>query len=151
MKFTHVSENGNARMVDISNKEIVHREAVARGNILLRPETITMIKENLIKKGDVISVARIAGIAGAKKTSVLIPLCHNIPLNHVSLDFNIVDEGISITAKAVTDAKTGVEMEALAAVATAALTIYDMCKAVDKTMRITDITLVRKVKHELCR
>lgn len=151
MKFTHVSENGNARMVDISNKEIVHREALATGNILLKPETITMIKENLIKKGDVISVARIAGIAGAKKTSVLIPLCHNIPLNHVSLDFIIVEEGISITAKAVTDAKTGVEMEALAAVATAALTIYDMCKAVDKTMRITDITLVRKVKHGLRR
>jgi cyclic pyranopterin phosphate synthase len=149
MKFTHIAENGNAGMVDISDKEIVHREAVATGKILLKPGTIAMIKENLVKKGDVISVARIAGIMGAKKTPELIPLCHTIPLHHISLDFTLLEKGISITAKAQTDAKTGVEMEALTAVATAALTIYDMCKAVDKSMKITDIMLVRKVKYGL--
>ena len=149
MKLSHTDEDGSAKMVDISNKDIVHREAMATGMIHLKPETITLIKENLIKKGDVISVARIAGIEGAKKTSGLIPLCHNIPLHHVGIDFNIVEKGICITAKAVSEAKTGVEMEALTAVATAALTIYDMCKAVDKSMKITDITLSRKVKHGL--
>jgi cyclic pyranopterin phosphate synthase len=149
MKFTHVSDNGDARMVDISNKEIVHREAVATGKILLQPATVQMIKENQIAKGDVISVARIAGIGGAKKTAGLIPLCHSIPLHHINLDFIIAENDISIVSRVVTDAKTGVEMEALTAVATAALTIYDMCKAVDKTMKITDIMLVEKVKHGL--
>jgi len=149
MKFSHLSKNGDAAMVDISHKKIVHREAVATGMIQLNSETIALIKENCIKKGDVISVARIAGIQGAKKTSDLIPLCHNIPLHHIHLDFTIVENGISITAKAATDASTGVEMEALTAVTMAALTIYDMCKAVDKSMRISDIILVRKVKHGL--
>ncbi|MBN2442806.1 MAG: cyclic pyranopterin monophosphate synthase MoaC [Spirochaetales bacterium] len=149
MELSHTDENGNARMVDISDKGIVQREARATGIIHLQPGTIQLIKDNCMKKGDVISVARIAGIEGAKKTSGLIPLCHNIPLNHVSLDFTILEKGIMITAEAKSEAKTGVEMEALTAVATAALTIYDMCKGVDKSMRITDIVLARKVKHEI--
>jgi cyclic pyranopterin monophosphate synthase len=147
MELSHIDHKGNAKMVDISNKEISHREAIATGMIHLQPATIALINENNIKKGDVLSVARIAGIAGAKKTSSVIPLCHTILINHISIEFTFRDAGIFIEAKVISEGKTGVEMEALTAVSTAALTIYDMCKAVDKSMRITDIVLSKKIKR----
>jgi cyclic pyranopterin phosphate synthase len=149
MGLTHVNQQGEANMVDVSAKEVVHREAEASGFIFLGAETIDMIRNNLMKKGDVLSVARIAAISGAKKTFDLIPLCHNIPINKVDVSFEIKDNGIAIASRAVCDAKTGIEMEALTAVAVAALTIYDMCKAVDKQMVISDIKLEKKTKHEI--
>jgi len=148
MGFTHVNQKGEAHMVDVSNKKIVHREATASGSIYLQGTTIDLIKNNLVKKGDVLAVARIAAISGAKKTFDLIPLCHNIPINKIDVSFEIKEERIDITSKAVCDAKTGIEMEALTAVSIAALTIYDMCKAADKEMRISDIKLETKTKHE---
>lgn len=135
-------------MVDVSAKKIVHREAIASGAILLQKETIELIKNNLVKKGDVLSVARIAAISGAKKTFDLIPLCHNIPINKIDVSFDIKEDRILIRSKAACDAKTGIEMEALTAVSIAALTVYDMCKAADKTMIITDIKLEEKRKGE---
>jgi cyclic pyranopterin monophosphate synthase len=149
MKLTHVTDKGKARMVDIGAKKIVHREAVAQGRIYLRPETVRLIKEQNIKKGEVLGVARIAGIQAAKKTSELIPLCHNIPINKIDIDFDVKKDSIDIRALASCDWKTGIEMEALMAVSAAALTIYDMCKAVDKEMRITDIKLKEKKKSEI--
>ncbi len=149
MKLTHVDSAGDANMVDVSGKKILHREAGASGCIILKKETVQLIKNNLVKKGDVLSVARIAGIGGAKKTSDLIPLCHNIPINKIDLQFDIQEDRILIRSKAVCDARTGIEMEALTAVSIAALTIYDMCKAVDKTMVISDIKLEEKRKYEL--
>jgi cyclic pyranopterin phosphate synthase len=148
MGLTHVNQKGEAHMVDISDKKIVHREATASGSIYLQESTIDMIKNHLVKKGDVLAAARIAAISGAKKTFDLIPLCHNIPINKIDVSFEIKKDRIEITSKAVCDAKTGIEMEALTAVSIAALTIYDMCKAVDKQMRISDIQLVEKIKHE---
>jgi cyclic pyranopterin phosphate synthase len=148
MGLTHVNQKGEAHMVDISDKKIVHREATASGSIYLQETTIDMIKKHLVKKGDVLAAARIAAISGAKKTFDLIPLCHNIPINKIDVSFEIKKDRIEITSKAVCDAKTGIEMEALTAVSIAALTIYDMCKAVDKQMRISDIRLVEKIKHE---
>jgi len=148
MKFSHVDQDGKADMVDISGKKIVHREAVAAGTIFLQKETVDLIKKNLVKKGDVLSVARIAAISGAKKTFDLIPLCHNIPINKIDVSFSVAEDHIHIRSKAVCDAKTGIEMEALTAVSIAALTIYDMCKAVDKQMRISDIRLEAKEKDE---
>jgi len=136
-------------MVDISSKDVIHREAEASGKIFLSPLTLDLIKDNLIKKGDVLSVARIAGITGAKKTSGLIPLCHNIPVNKIDVEFEMEKDGIRIISRAVCDAKTGIEMEALTAISIAALTIYDMCKAVDKEMRISDIILTEKRKNEI--
>ena len=147
MEFSHLDERGKARMVDISDKNILHREAVASGQILLQGRTIELIAENLMKKGDVLSVARVAGISGAKKTSDLIPLCHNIPINNVDISFDMMGDKIVIKAKAVCDARTGIEMEALTAVSVAALTIYDMCKAIDKNMVISDIKLEEKTKR----
>jgi cyclic pyranopterin phosphate synthase len=149
MALTHLNASGKANMVDVSTKKIVHREATASGNIIMQKETIELIKNNLVKKGDVLSVARIAAISGAKKTFDLIPLCHNIPINKIDVSFEIKDNRIDITSRAVCDAKTGIEMEALTAVSIAALTIYDMCKAVDKHMKISDIKLEEKTKHEL--
>ena len=146
MGLTHVDRAGQANMVDVSAKKIVHREAVASGAIILQKETVALIKGNLMKKGDVLSVARIAGISGAKKTSDLIPLCHNIPINKVEVSFKILEDRVLIRSRAVCDARTGIEMEALTAVSVAALTIYDMCKAVDKTMIISDIKLEEKRK-----
>ena len=148
MGLTHVNQKGEASMVDISDKKIVHREAIASGTIYVQPQTIDLIKNNQVKKGDVLSVARIAAISGAKKTFDLIPLCHNIPINKIDVSFEIKADRIHITAKAVCDAKTGIEMEALTAVSIAALTIYDMCKAVDKQMKISDIHLKEKTKHD---
>lgn len=148
MALTHVDQKGEAHMVDISDKKIIHREATASGCIFLQPSTIDMIKNNLIKKGDVLSVARIAAINGAKKTFDLIPLCHNIPINKIDVSLEVKKDRIDIKSRAVCDAKTGIEMEALTAVSIAALTIYDMCKAEDKQMKISDIKLEEKTKHD---
>ena len=146
-KLTHIDESGNANMVDVGDKDIVKRTAEASGKIYLSKETLKLIEENNIKKGDVISVARIAGIMGAKHTSELIPLCHNISIEKVSLDFTLEEDGIVIKSYCRCSYKTGIEMEALTAVSVAALTIWDMCKAVDKNMRISDITLLSKTKN----
>ncbi|MDA0770408.1 MAG: cyclic pyranopterin monophosphate synthase MoaC [Chloroflexi bacterium] len=145
-KLTHIDESGAASMVDVGWKDSTDREAVARGTITMKPETLALIKANSLKKGDVLSVARIAGIMGAKNTSDLIPLCHPLPLTQVAVDFEYDDEAsaINITGTAKTTGKTGVEMEALTAVSIAALTIYDMCKAVDRAMRIDGVRLVKK-------
>ena len=144
--LTHLDAEGRVRMVDVGAKPITDREAVARGHVSVRPETLQLIKNGLMKKGDVLTIAQLAGIMGAKRTSELIPLCHPLPLNQVNVDLDL-DEShhrINITATARTSAKTGVEMEALTAVSVAALTVYDMCKAVDRGIRIENIRLVRK-------
>jgi len=144
--LTHFDEQGNARMVDVGGKEVTERVATARGSVLMQPETIALIRQGGIKKGDVLSVARLAGIMGAKKTPDLIPLCHPLSLSSVTVDLS-VDEArnaVDITATCKLSGKTGVEMEALTAVSIAALTVYDMCKAVDKGMRLTDIRLTHK-------
>lgn len=148
-KLTHVDENGAARMVDVSRKKPLKRTARSRGRIFLAAETIALIKENAIAKGDVLATARIAGIMGAKRAADLIPLCHNIEIEHVAVDLRLVDDGVEIEATTVCTDKTGIEMEALTAVSIAALTIWDMCKAVDKTMRIGDIILIEKKKEEI--
>ncbi len=143
--LTHIDESGNASMVDISAKTDTKRTAVAVGFIKMNSATLLAIKDNQLSKGDVLGVARIAGIMAAKSTPQLIPLCHQISLNDVKLEFNYIDEHtISITSTAKAEDKTGVEMEALSAVSIAALTIYDMCKGIDKTMSITDISLINK-------
>ena len=145
-RLTHIDESGQASMVDVGWKDDTNREAVAKAAITMQPETLALIKANNMKKGDVLGVARIAGIMAAKKTSSLIPLCHPLPLSQVTIDFEIDDEANSITITGTTNVtgKTGVEMEALTAVSVAALTIYDMCKAVDRAMRIDGVRLVRK-------
>ena len=149
MKLTHVNSAGNAFMVDVSSKKIVKRTASAYGKIILQKETINLVKSNLLKKGDVLAVAKIAGIMAAKKTEELIPLCHCLNLEHVDINFNIVDDGIEIISQVITSGKTGVEMEALTAVSVSALTVYDMCKAVDKKMTIENIYLVEKKKEAI--
>ncbi|MEN6373739.1 MAG: cyclic pyranopterin monophosphate synthase MoaC [Smithella sp.] len=149
MELTHVNSAGNAFMVDVSSKDVVRRRASAYGKILLQKETIDIVKANLMKKGDVLAVAKIAGIMAAKKTEELIPLCHCLNLEHVDINFNIADDGIEITSQVITSGKTGVEMEALTAVSVSALTIYDMCKAVDKKMNIENVYLVEKKKEEI--
>lgn len=147
--FTHIDEQGNAHMVDVSAKPRVRRTATAKGRILLDPATIALIQANQIAKGNVLATARIAGIMAAKRTSELIPLCHPIETEHVEIDFAFEEAGIAISARTVCTDKTGIEMEALTAVSVAALTIWDMCKAVDRTMRITDIFLMEKTKEAL--
>ena len=144
--LTHVDESGKARMVDVGRKPETQRVAVARGSVLMRPQTLALIKANGIEKGDVTAVARVAGIMGAKRTSELVPLCHPILLDQVAVELTADEErsAIDITATAKTTAKTGVEMEALTAVSVAALTIYDMCKSIDRGMRIDGVRLVRK-------
>jgi cyclic pyranopterin phosphate synthase len=146
MKLTHVDESGKAQMVDVGGKADTDREAIAKGRVLMQPETLALIESNGFEKGDVLGVARIAGIMGAKNTSQLIPLCHPLALNKVSVDFEFDKEvsAVNITATARTNGKTGVEMEALTAVTVSALTIYDMCKAVDRAMQIDSVRLVRK-------
>jgi cyclic pyranopterin phosphate synthase len=146
MSLTHVDENGKARMVDISEKMTTAREAVASGSIYMNQRTLDMITEGTIPKGDVFSVARIAGIMASKRTSEMIPLCHQIPLDAVKIEFNVdIDKScVRIESSARCSWKTGVEMEALTAVSVAALVIYDMCKAVDKEMEISGITLLKK-------
>ncbi|GFP76024.1 cyclic pyranopterin monophosphate synthase MoaC [Clostridium fungisolvens] len=144
MEFSHFNEEGRAHMVNVSEKDDTKRVAVARAIIKLKSETVKLIREGLIKKGDVLAVSQIAGIMGAKKTWELIPMCHNIPLTGSDIRFDVKEEEIYIEATVSTIGKTGVEMEALTAVNIAALTIYDMCKAVDKDMIITDIKLMKK-------
>lgn len=146
VSLSHIDESGKARMVDVGGKPDTERVAVAKGSVVMKPETLALIKANGVEKGDVVGVARIAGIMGAKRTSELIPLCHPIPLNNVAVDFELDDarNAVNITATAKTTAKTGVEMEAMTAVSIAALTIYDMCKAVDRAIRIEGVRLVRK-------
>ncbi len=148
-KFSHIDQSGKANMVDVGNKDIQERMAKATGSISLRPSTIKLIKENQIKKGDVLTVAEIAGIQAAKNASSLIPLCHPLLLTKVDLRTEITDEGVIATSMVKCNGQTGVEMEALTAVTVALLTIYDMCKAVDKEMVISDITLVEKTKTDL--
>ena len=145
-RLTHIDERGRAKMVDVSAKPVQRREAVARGSITLQPPTVRLIKANAIAKGDVLNAARLAGIQAAKRTGELIPLCHPLNLTHVNVDLAVGKDRIDITATAKIAAQTGVEMEALTAVAVAALTIYDMCKAVDKKMVIGEIKLVSKRK-----
>jgi cyclic pyranopterin phosphate synthase len=148
MDFSHIDESGQVRMVDVSEKPAVRRKAVASGEVRMKHETIEHIAQGFLKKGDPLATARVAGIMAAKRTADLIPLCHPLPVDRVSVDFEMGDEGVRITAEAVTVARTGIEMEALTAVAVAALTIYDMCKAVDKEMAIGDIRLESKTKEQ---
>jgi cyclic pyranopterin phosphate synthase len=144
--FTHFDEHGRARMVDVTGKEATSRTATARGLVRMAPATLALIEEGRVAKGDVLSVARLAGIMGAKRTPDLIPLCHPLSLSAVSVDLTLdrATPGVEITATCRLVGRTGVEMEALTAVAVAALTIYDMCKAVDRGMRLTDIRLIHK-------
>ncbi len=147
-RLSHVGEDGSARMVDVSAKPVSAREAVAQGHIALRRETLDLISANTIAKGNVFATARIAGIQAAKQTSQLIPLCHNLNLTHADLEIVSVDDRVEAKCTARTAAQTGVEMEALTGVAVALLTIYDMCKAVDKEMRISNIRLLKKTKRD---
>ncbi len=145
-RLSHIDERGQAKMVDVGNKPDSARQAVARGSVLMRPETLALIIEGNVKKGDVLAVARLAGVMAAKRTSELIPLCHPLLLNHINVTCtpNPDEKRIDIEASVRVDGKTGVEMEALTAVAVAGLTIYDMAKAVDRTMQISHIRLVAK-------
>jgi len=143
-KLTHLDEHGAAHMVDVSAKDDSVREAVAEGRISMSTEALEAIKAGLVKKGDVLATARIAGIMAAKKTSELIPLCHPLPLSSVAIEFDIEEHGICATATARCTGKTGVEMEALTAASTALLTIYDMAKAIDKGMVIDGVRLLSK-------
>jgi cyclic pyranopterin phosphate synthase len=147
-EFSHIDSKGEARMVDVSAKPAQTREAVARGEIRLSPATVEAIERDELKKGNALATARLAGIMAAKKTSDLIPLCHPLALTHCAVDFEIppTRDRVVITASAKITAQTGVEMEALTAVSVAALTLYDMCKALDKGMEIGKIALVSKVK-----
>jgi cyclic pyranopterin phosphate synthase len=145
-KLTHLDDQGRARMVDVGHKPDTERIAVARGEVFMKKETLDLIRAGQVKKGDVLTVAQIAGISASKRTSELIPLCHPLPLTKVDVDL-VLDEtipGVVITATAKTIGKTGVEMEALTAVAVAALTVYDMAKAAEKTMRIQNVRLMEK-------
>jgi cyclic pyranopterin phosphate synthase len=146
MGLTHTDESGKARMVDVSEKEITRRQATARGRVTVRPETLAMIRENRVKKGDVLSTARIAAIMAAKRTAEIIPLCHPIPITDVVIDFEIEEEGPAVVITVTVSAlwRTGVEMEAIVGVLAAAATVYDMIKAVDRSAVITDVFLVEK-------
>jgi cyclic pyranopterin monophosphate synthase len=146
MGLTHTDESGKARMVDVSEKEITKRQATAQGRVTVRPETLAMIRENRVKKGDVLSAARFAAIMAAKRTAETIPLCHPIPITDVLVDFLIEEEGPAVVITVTVSAlwRTGVEMEAIVGVLAAAATIYDMIKAVDRSAVITDVYLVEK-------
>ena len=146
MEFSHIDEKGKAKMVDVSEKKITRRVAVAEGQIMMLDKTLALIKQGGHKKGDVLGIARIAGIMAAKRTSDLIPLCHPLALSKVTLDFKILDDegAVQCLAHVETSGQTGVEMEALTAVQIGLLTIYDMCKAVDRGMIMTDIRLLEK-------
>jgi cyclic pyranopterin monophosphate synthase len=145
-KLSHIDDTGKAHMVDVGYKPDTGRSAIAKGEVRMRPETLALIRAGAMKKGDVLTVAQIAGIMGAKRTSELIPLCHPLPLTQVEVQLELDEKlpGVQITATARTVGKTGVEMEALTAVSVAALTVYDMAKAVEKTMTIGNIRLVEK-------
>ena len=145
-ELTHLDAEGRARMVDVGEKDVTRREAVARGMVVMRPETLELIVSGGMPKGDVLAVARIAGIMAAKRAPDLIPLCHPLLLTHVAVDLQPAGDGAAVLIEATvrTTGKTGVEIEALTAVSVAALTIYDMCKAIDRGMRIVDIRLAQK-------
>ena len=145
-KLTHLADDGSAQMVDVGARAETRRVAVAGGSVFMRPDTLRLVREGQMKKGDVLGVARIAGIMAAKRTSELIPLCHPLPIENIAVELSLNDEAssVEIRATAQTTGKTGVEMEALTAVSVAALTIYDMAKAVDRGMRIGDIRLLEK-------
>lgn len=145
-ELSHIDESGNARMVDVGHKPDTERSATAAGEVLMRMETLELVRAGALKKGDLLTTAQIAGIMAAKRTSELIPLCHPLPLTHISVDLELDDSlpGVRIRATARTTGKTGVEMEALTAVSVAALTVYDMAKAVEKTMSIGNIRLLEK-------
>ena len=144
MTLTHVDSEGRSRMVDVSGKPITRRTAVATGLVRMSPSTVEAIRDHRTPKGDPLEISRIAGVMGAKRTSELIPLCHPLPLNQANVEVELLPEGVLITATATTEGKTGVEMEALTAVSISALTIYDMCKAIDKSMVISEIKLESK-------
>ena len=145
-EFTHFDAAGQAHMVDVAEKQDTHRVAIATGRIVMRPETLQKIKNGTASKGDVLGIARVAAIQGAKRTSDLIPLCHPIALTRVAVEFNMLDDASAVECTARTESvgRTGVEMEALTAVSVALLTIYDMCKAVDRGMRIEGVRLMEK-------
>jgi len=149
MDFSHLDSEGAARMVDVGEKAVVHRRAVAAGSVRMASGTTELLREKALPKGDALNTARIAGVMAAKKTPELIPLCHGLNLTSVDLEFEVGRERVGITATAHATDRTGVEMEALAAVSVAALTIYDMCKAVDKGMVIGDVRLVEKTKERV--
>jgi cyclic pyranopterin phosphate synthase len=147
-ELSHVDESsGDVTMVDVGHKPLSKRKAIARGTVLMAPETARRIRD--LPKGDALATAQVAGILAAKRTSDLIPLCHPLPITHAAVDFEIGEDRVDITASAEVTSQTGVEMEALTAVAVAALTIYDMAKAIDKRMVISEITLVEKTKVEV--
>ena len=145
-RLTHLAEDGSARMVDVGWKPVTDRMAQATGQVVMLPETLALIRDGLMKKGDVLTIAQLAGIMGGKRTSELIPLCHPLPLNKVDVELSLDEpaNSVNIVATATTSGKTGVEMEALTAVSVAALTVYDMCKAVDRAVRIDGVRLLRK-------
>ncbi|MBV8102830.1 MAG: cyclic pyranopterin monophosphate synthase MoaC [Verrucomicrobia bacterium] len=148
-EFTHIGPTGTVRMVDVSQKPVSRRIATARGHIRLQRGTIQKINQSSIAKGNVLAVAQVAAVSAVKRTDELIPLCHSLPVQHVDITFHEDSEGFEIECAVTTVAQTGVEMEALTGVAVAALTIYDMCKAVDKTMEISDVRLVSKTKESI--
>jgi cyclic pyranopterin phosphate synthase len=148
-RLTHIGGDGRAQMVDVSAKPMSKRKAVAVGKIQLKRETLELISKDQIEKGNVFATARIAGIQAAKQTAQLIPLCHTLPLGDVKIDIVTSNEGAEVTCAAQTVAQTGVEMEALVGTTVALLTIYDMCKAVDKEMQISDVRLLSKTKHDV--
>ena len=145
-KLTHLDKTGKARMVDVGAKAVTERRAVAEGEIHMKPETLELVRQGTLKKGDAITVAQVAGIQAAKRTAELIPFCHPLPLDHLSLEFELDDSlpGIRIRSTVRNTGKTGVEMEALTAVSVAALTLYDMAKSAEKTMKIQNVRLVEK-------
>jgi len=144
MGLTHVDASGNARMVDVSQKRVTIREATASGRLRTTSEVVELLRQNGLPKGDALAVARVAGIAGAKRTPDLVPLCHPVALHAVTVDLDVRDDSVEITATTRTADRTGVEMEAITAVMAAALTLYDMVKAVDRAAQLTDIQLVHK-------
>jgi cyclic pyranopterin phosphate synthase len=149
MTFSHLDSEGAARMVDVGEKAVVRRTAVAAGHVRMSAETVDLLKESALPKGDALNTARIAGVMAAKKTPELIPLCHGLNLTSVDVEFEVGQDRIEIVATAHATDRTGVEMEALTAVGVAALTIYDMCKAVDKGMVIEGVRLVEKIKEHV--
>ena len=146
-EFSHLNREGEARMVDVGEKAVIRRTAVAAGSIRMSPETVELLREKALPKGDALNTARIAGVMAAKRTPDLIPLCHGLNLTSADVEFEVGEEEIRVVATARASDRTGVEMEALTAVSVAALTIYDMCKAVDKGMVIGDVSLIEKTKE----
>ena len=148
-KLSHVDEKGKANMVDVGDKGDQKRVAKATGHIILKPETIQLIKDNSMKKGDVLTIAEVAGIQGGKRTSELIPLCHPLQITKLDVKASIDETGVRVNSEARCIGKTGIEMEALTAVSVALLTVYDMCKAVDKEMNIDEVKLIEKTKSDM--